>query len=47
MTVVVYTSALMVSDCHWVAYWRVCFSGDTPDRYICRKCLQECMPVRT
>lgn len=42
----VITSAFQSSDCHGAPFWRVCFGGETPDRYVCRECLNECIPAR-
>jgi hypothetical protein len=45
MTPEVYVSAFWSSSCCGAPFWRVCFGGGTPDRYVCQRCETECGPV--
>jgi hypothetical protein len=42
----VYTSAFWSSLCCGAPFWRVCFGGGTPDRFVCWECEEECEPAR-
>jgi hypothetical protein len=43
---VIYNSARQVSDCCWEPYFRMCWGGDKPDAYVCRRCWKLCKPIR-